>query len=108
MPSVGRLGGIIIIWDPKVLELVDSRIFLCATSSNRCFDSYVWGLIEVYSSNEGNVKSDLFEELVTFMSNCDIPWCLGGDFSVVRFPSERSTGGRLTSAMIEFSGFIDS
>ena len=42
------------------------------------------------------------------MPNWDIHWCLGGDFNVVRFPSERSTGGRVTSAMIEFSDFIDS
>ena len=34
--------------------------------------------------------------------------CVGGDFNVLRFPSERSTGGRMSSAMFEFSGFIDS
>ena len=54
------------------------------------------------------MRSPSFEELVTFMSNWDIPWCLGGDFNVVRFPFERSTGGRLTSVRIEFSDFIDS
>ena len=36
------------------------------------------------------------------------PWCLGGDFNVIRFPSERSTSGRLSWAMREFSIFIDS
>ena len=45
---------------------------------------------------------------MTFISIWDIPWCLGSDFNVVRFPSERATGGRLTSAMTEFSDFIDS
>jgi len=45
---------------------------------------------------------------VNFMSNWDIPSCLGGDFNVVRFPFKRSTGGGVTSAMIEFSDFIDS
>ena len=42
------------------------------------------------------------------MSSWDIPWCLGGDFNVIRFPSERSTGGHLTWAMRDFSTFIDS
>ena len=45
---------------------------------------------------------------MTFISIWDIPWCLGSDFNVVRLPSERATGGRLTSAMTEFSDLIDS
>jgi len=36
------------------------------------------------------------------MSIWDIPWCLGGNFNVM-FPSERSAGGKMTFAMIEFS-----
>ena len=47
-------------------------------------------------------------QLVTFMSVRDIPWCLGGDFNNVRFPSDRSTRGRMSSAVIEFSDFIGS
>ena len=33
---------------------------------------------------------------------------MGGDFNVIRFPSERSARGRLTWAMRDFSAFIDS
>ena len=36
----------------------------------------------------------------------DLPWCIGGDFNVIRFPSERSGGRRINSAMREFSDFI--
>jgi len=50
----------------------------------------------------------LFEELSCFMSSWDITWCLGGDFNVIRFPSERFTDGRSSWAMREFSSFIDS
>ncbi|RVW30550.1 hypothetical protein CK203_097801 [Vitis vinifera] len=32
----------------------------------------------------------------------DDPWCIGGDFNVTRFPSERSRGGRLAAAMRRF------
>jgi len=71
-------------------------------------DNFVWGPIGVYGLNDDNVRSALFEELGTFMSTWDIPWCLGGGFNVVRFPFERSSGGRLTFAMLEFSDFIDS
>ena len=48
------------------------------------------------------------EKLMTFMSIWDIPWCLAGDFNVVKVPCERSAGSRMTSAMIDFSDFIDS
>lgn len=44
---------------------------------------------------------------MTFMSTWDITCCLGGDFNVVRFLYKRSTRGRTSSAMIEFSDFID-
>ena len=50
----------------------------------------------------------LFEELSSFMSSWDIPWCLGGDFNVIKFPSVRSIGGHLSWLMREFSNFIDS
>ena len=42
------------------------------------------------------------------MSSWDIPWCLGGDFNVIRFPLERSPEGRSSWAMRELSSFIDS
>ena len=35
-----------------------------------------------------------------------MPWCLGGDFNVVRFPLERSGSSPFTFAMIDFLDFI--
>ena len=35
-----------------------------------------------------------------------MPWCFGGDFNAVRFPSERSGSGPFSSAMVNFSDFI--
>jgi len=35
-----------------------------------------------------------------------MPWCIGGDFNVVRFPSERSSGAGFSAAMEEFLDFI--
>jgi len=84
----GRLGGIIIIWDPQVLELVDSYIgtFSVCCKLKSLFDDFVRVLLGVYGPNGDNLRSAFFEELVTFMSIWDIPWCVGGDFNVVRFP----------------------
>jgi len=70
-------------------------------------DNFVWGLIGIYGPNDDALRVNLWEELELFLSSWDIPWCLGGDFNVVRFPFERSTRGRLTSAMCDFSTFIN-
>jgi hypothetical protein len=36
----------------------------------------------------------------------EMPWCIGGDFNVVRFPSKRSGVAAYSAAMEEFSDFI--
>jgi hypothetical protein len=48
----------------------------------------------------------LWEELAGVRSWWGVPWCIGGDFNVVRFPSEKLREGRLTGAMMTFSDFI--
>ena len=53
------------------------------------------GLISVYGPNDDNLRYALFDKLKLLTSQRDIPWCLGGDFNVVRSPYERSLGGSL-------------
>jgi len=36
----------------------------------------------------------------------NLPWCVGGDFNVTRFPSEKMGDARLCPAMTEFLDFI--
>jgi len=55
-----------------------------------------------------NLRYVCFDELKLFIALWDIQWCLGGDFNVVRSPVKSSSGGRLSSAMLEFSNFINS
>jgi len=70
--------------------------------------NFVWSLIGIYGSNDNTLQEDLWDELTTFMSLRDTPWCLGGDFNVARFPSERSSGGRLSLDLSKFYAFINS
>lgn len=71
------------------------------------YDNFGWGIIGVYGTNDDNLCT-IFLELKTFMSIWDIPWQLGGDFNVIRFPSKRSTERRFTIAMREFSSINSS
>ena len=60
--SVGRSEAIIIIWDPRVLELVDSRIgSFCVSCKFKSLQyNFVWGLIRVYGPNDDNERFALF------------------------------------------------
>jgi endonuclease/exonuclease/phosphatase family metal-dependent hydrolase len=36
----------------------------------------------------------------------EVPWCIDGDFNIVRFPSEHSSDSNLSTGMMDFSDFI--
>ena len=80
------------------MELVDSKVgtyAVCIKLKSLKYD-FVWGLIGVYGPNDDSLRYALFDELKLFLSLWDIPWCLGGDFNVVRCPVERTSGGGLS------------
>lgn len=45
-------------------------------------------------------------ELAGLLNCWNFPWCIGGNFNITRFTSERSGAAHLGSAMGEFSDFI--
>ena len=49
----------------------------------------------------------MWDELVGIQQLWEVPWCYIGDLNIVRFPSERLRGSRLTSAMENFFEFIE-
>ena len=42
-----------------------------------------------------------------FMGGAVDPWCIGGDFNEIRFPTERNRERRIMSSMRRFSQMID-
>uniref|UniRef100_A0A2N9GE45 Reverse transcriptase domain-containing protein n=1 Tax=Fagus sylvatica TaxID=28930 RepID=A0A2N9GE45_FAGSY len=75
-------GGVLLLWDKRVLELIDSKVGMM---SGLTFGMNYW----------------------KFIFSGHYRWCVFGDFNVVRFPSERRGCTRVSSAMEEFSDFID-
>jgi hypothetical protein len=108
LDSSGAFGGILIMWDKRVVEKIDEcvGIYSLAVSFRNIVDSSVWAFASVYGPNFDSDRRLLWDELVGVLRWWNMPWCIGGDFNVIRFPNERSRGVPLCSAMLEFSDFI--
>ncbi|XP_030970526.1 uncharacterized protein LOC115990899 [Quercus lobata] len=84
--SCGASRGVLLMWDTRVVDKVEEAVgHFSVSSGDRRF---------------------LWEELSGLSSWWNVPWCVGGDFNVVRFPSERAGATAFTAAMREFSEFI--
>jgi hypothetical protein len=108
MEACGASGGILIMWDRRVVEKMDECMgrYTLACSLRNTDDNFMWAFGGVYGPNDDGERSILWDEMSGLMSWWDMPWCFGGDFNVVRFPSERSGAIGFSAAMEEFSEFI--
>jgi hypothetical protein len=107
--AVNTAGGILLLWDKRVLEMTDSRVgsFLLSCCWKGLLDGFEWVGSGVYGPNRDDLRSDLWEELLSVHTQWPHPWCIFGDFNVVRSPSERRGCTRVSSSMMEFSDFIE-
>ena len=69
-------------------------------------DGFIWACSGVYGPNDNNLRGQLWDELIGIQQLWGVPWCYIGYFNIVRFPSERLGGSRLTPTMENFSEFI--
>ena len=69
-------------------------------------DNFEWAFSGVYGPNVDREKRLMWEELAGLFSWWNLPWCVGGDFNAVRFPSERLGAENFTQDMYNFSDFI--
>ena len=78
--------------------------FLLTTKS----DGFKWALMAVYGAAQQGMKGEFLVELVKVCSSCaNMPLMVGGDFNIIRNPSEKNnnryndTCPRLFNAVIE-------
>ena len=102
-------GGILLMWDKRVLDKVEVMVgtFSVSVKWQGVGDGFIWVCSGVYGPNENDERGHIWDELVGIQQYWQIPWCCFGDFNIVRFPSERRGETRLTLAMEKFSKFVD-
>ena len=107
LDSNGALGGILIMWDNRVVEKVEDCVgaYTLAVSFRDVVDRSVWAFASVYGPNFDRYRRLLWDELAGVLSLWEAR-CVRGDFNLTRFPSERSSTTSLDSAMMQFSQFI--
>ena len=108
--SEGASGGILLMWDHRVVERIDSVVGYYSISCRfqNVLDQQDWAFSGVYGPNINSERIIMWEELADVASWWGVPWVIGGDFNAVRFPSERLGSTRFTPAMYGFSDFISS
>ena len=70
-------------------------------------DGFIWVFTGVYGPLSSGERNLLWDELGAIKGLWEDPWCVGGDFNIIRFPSERNRSGRLNQSMRRFSEVID-
>ncbi|RVW80668.1 Transposon TX1 uncharacterized 149 kDa protein [Vitis vinifera] len=92
-----------------VVELVgwEKGVFSISCRFKNCVDGVVWVFTGVYGPVCSGDREEFWEELGSVKGLWSDPWCVGGDFNLVRFPEERSRGGGLTASMRRFSEVVE-
>ena len=92
-----------------MLQLLEMKevTFTISCFFNNVEDGVQWSFTGVYGPCLVGSRESLREELGALKGLWGRPWCVGGDFNVLRFPYERSRKGRLSQAMRRFSQVID-
>ena len=104
--SRGSSGGVLVFWDKRVLHLLEAEVgnFSVSCRFKNCEDGFCWLFSGVYGPSLMKEREDFWAELGAVRGLWSDPWCVAGDFNVVRFPVESSRGGRLSASMRRFFG----
>ncbi|GKV03082.1 hypothetical protein SLEP1_g15450 [Rubroshorea leprosula] len=108
MPSVGRSGGLICIWDKNVFQM--NRVF-CGNHYLGLFG--LWGsnktpvyLVNVYGPCDLVGRRQLWSELKTLVTKQKGNWCVMGDFNTTKNIQERVGCTSVLRSMRDFAKFI--
>ena len=80
--------------------------FLVSCRFLNCNDNVGWVFTSVFGPDLRREREDFWEDLGGIKGLWEEPWCVAGDFNVVRFLEEQSGGYKLNAEMRRFSEVI--
>ncbi|GMP73619.1 hypothetical protein CsSME_00031320 [Camellia sinensis var. sinensis] len=109
LPASGMAGGVLVCWDSRVLvgEETEVRAFSVSCLFRCVEDGFCWVFTRVYGPVQGVKRRMFLEELQCVAFWWESLWCVVGDFNIVRWPGERSRGGRISGVMQNFFDLVD-
>ncbi|KAG9458670.1 hypothetical protein H6P81_003178 [Aristolochia fimbriata] len=92
--AMGSSGGLVAFWDCRELELIQSEAgnYTLALKFKELTKDTVWTVLVVYGPTAAAQRQEFWDEIAALISLWDLPWMLGGDFNVIRFPTEKKGG----------------
>ena len=101
----------LVVWDKRSLVLLDKEVEVGSHAISCRFkntiDGFIWVFTSVYGPLSSGKRNLLWDELGVIRGLWEDPWCVGGDFNIIRFPFECNRSGRLNRSMRRFSEVID-
>ena len=97
-----------VFWDNRVLQMVKMEVGNSSISwrFKNCEDGFYWIFSGVYGPTVKVEREDFFSELGAIRGLWNELLCVTVDFNMIRFPSERSRGGRLSPTIRRFSEVV--
>ncbi|XP_028096534.1 serine/threonine-protein phosphatase PP1 isozyme 3-like [Camellia sinensis] len=94
-------GGVLLGWDKRVVVREEEEVGGFSVSCLfRCVeDDFRWAFTGVYGPVQHSEQGGFLEELESLAFRWDVPSCVGGDFNVIRWPSERSGTNQVSGYM---------
>uniref|UniRef100_A0A803P8A0 Reverse transcriptase domain-containing protein n=1 Tax=Cannabis sativa TaxID=3483 RepID=A0A803P8A0_CANSA len=107
LPAIGRSGGTLLIWDTRIISVLDSLVgeFSISVLIN-AEGKEPWWFSGVYGPCSYKIRHVFWDELAGLSSICGESWCVGGDFNVTRRVGEKLNSSSSTRSMKLFDGLI--
>lgn len=108
--TIGPTGGLLLMWDSRSFSLLNSwmDVFSISVLLEDLKNSSKWLLTSVYGPNNSQRRFEFWRELDMIRGRWNGPWCIGGDWYVIIYPSEKLGENKITSDMRRFSDWVDS
>ncbi|RVW93092.1 Transposon TX1 uncharacterized 149 kDa protein [Vitis vinifera] len=108
--SRGAAGGVVVFWDNRVLQLEEMEVgnYSVSCRFKNVEDGFCWAFSGVYGPSVKVEREEFLSELGAIKGLWNEPWCVVGDFNMIRFPSERSQGGGMFTWSGGFNNLLKS